>query len=411
LRRFACSSQRRVAAAAAPSPPPPSEQPRQQAAPPQHGGGSHQREQYEHIKRQWHVPRTRLHHLPAEVQAAIRRGDGRRAPPPPQARSLTSLPADPAGEAPGGLRGAQAALVADLDKLGAALEYEQRTGYTNVVGSLERVPVGEWAARQLLSAAGRLQDAAAAHACVAAAQQLWRYAELAPTERVTPVGAALAAVQAAALSLQLGSRLPAARQARHQPPPAQPAPQQAQQQSRAQQPLDAQQQQQQQQQQPLDRQELNGSSSRTAEPLQAPPQLPPPAASAPPPAGGADADLDAAAEEAHAEEVGHQPHTPEGEEYVMSGNRRIKASTAAFRASFAEAAAAAAEARAAGGGGVAAVAAAAEQRSAQWFHLREGRLTASAFSKAIGLFDGEGWPTLGSELAVHGVAPARRGAV
>lgn len=84
--------------------------------------------------------------------------------------------------------------------------------------------------------------------------------------------------------------------------------------------------------------------------------------------------------------------TPEGEEYVMRGNRRVKAATEAFRRSFAEAAAAAlaVQQRGGSGGGASDVAAAegGEQRSAEWFKLRERRLTASAFSKALGLFTG-----------------------
>ena len=76
----------------------------------------------------------------------------------------------------------------------------------------------------------------------------------------------------------------------------------------------------------------------------------------------------------------------------MRGNRRVKAATEAFRRSFAEAAVAAlaAQQRSGGGNGASDVAAAegGEQRSAEWFKLRERRLTASAFSKALGLFSG-----------------------
>ncbi|KAI7843281.1 hypothetical protein COHA_003113 [Chlorella ohadii] len=77
----------------------------------------------------------------------------------------------------------------------------------------------------------------------------------------------------------------------------------------------------------------------------------------------------------------------------MRGNRRVKAATEAFRRSFAEAAVAAlaAQQRSGGGNGASDVAAAegGEQRSAEWFKLRERRLTASAFSKALGLFSGD----------------------
>jgi hypothetical protein len=103
----------------------------------------------------------------------------------------------------------------------------------------------------------------------------------------------------------------------------------------------------------------------------------------------ADHELDAAAEQAHEEEMGQAVPTPEGEEYVMSGNRRVKASTVAFRLSFAEAAAQAAAALERGAARDVAAAAGGEQRSAQWFKMREGRLTASAFSKALGLFASE----------------------
>lgn len=79
----------------------------------------------------------------------------------------------------------------------------------------------------------------------------------------------------------------------------------------------------------------------------------------------------------------------------MRGNRRVKAATEAFRRSFAEAAVAALAAQQRGGGGGGgnggsdvAAAEGGEQRSAEWFKLRERRLTASAFSKALGLFSG-----------------------
>lgn len=80
----------------------------------------------------------------------------------------------------------------------------------------------------------------------------------------------------------------------------------------------------------------------------------------------------------------------------MRGNRRVKAATEAFRRSFAEAAVAALAAQQRGGGGSGnggsdvAAAEGGEQRSAEWFKLRERRLTASAFSKALGLFSGGG---------------------
>ncbi|EFN59566.1 hypothetical protein CHLNCDRAFT_132898 [Chlorella variabilis] len=413
-----------AAAAAGPQQPQQAQQQAQPSQPRHHQAHQQQqREQYEHIQRQWYVPRSKLHHYPEDTQQAIR--GGRR----PQARSLASSTAAASQPSPpaGGSRGAQAALAAELEKLGAALEYERRAGFVNVVGSVEKVPVGEWAARQLLSAAGQLQDPEAAHECVAAAQQLRRYASAPPAQRPAAVAAAEAAARRALLSVQVGGRQPTARQARHQPPG---AGQQQQQQQQQQQPRERPQpqpqpQQQQQQLQPARiavpaqarqpaPEAAAGRGSAAAQPKAAPlasaagagpaqarhvappaaPSLLPAAAQQALPAAAAAAEheheheLDAAAAEAHAEEVGQAVPTPEGEEYVMQGNRRIKASTAAFRRSFAEAAAAA-DGAPAGGGVAAAAAAGGEQRSAEWFRMRQGRLTASAFSKALGLFEGD----------------------
>ena len=128
--------------------------------------------------------------------------------------------------------------------------------------------------------------------------------------------------------------------------------------------------------------------------------------------GGGSVDVDALAAEAHAEETSTTTSstttattileinqedaltaaapTLVEEGYVMVGNKKLKASTAAFRQSFAQHAAmqhAAATARAqlndddnfSSG----------EQRTSQWHALRNRRLTASAFSKALGFFQGD----------------------
>lgn len=417
---------------------------------------SHQHD-FDTIRREWHVRRTELRHFPEEVQERIRGGSpggtsgtsgGRAASGVQRSAAHTSSgrPAQPQGSSTGdgadsdvspaadtgSGRAGQAALAADLQKLLAALEYERRTGFGNVVGSIERVPVADWAGRQLLNAAGQLQaQPSAAHACVAAAQRLRRYAGAGAAERQAAVAAAEAAAQAALQVAQVGARTLAGRQGRYAPPqaasaaPAAPGAQlqpppplhrappqgpQAQQQWRQQQPVQL--------QQPADAAGTAAPSAAThvagaawassAVPAQGPAaaatgaggsvtaavtEAAGPAAVAAGPAAP-DLDLDAAAEEAHAEESGQQRHTPEGEEYVMQGNRRVKASTVAFRRSFAEAAAAAeaaAEATAARGGQAplaALLAAGGEQRTADWLRLRERRLTASAFSKAIGLFSG-----------------------
>lgn len=371
-------------------------QPAAQQPPPALQGHSQQQQsghEYESIRRQWHVKRTQLHHYPDEVADRIRSSGwgtsstssttSSRRPGTIQARSLGSASAGEPAAGSGGGRGGQAALTAALDKLHAALEYEKKVGYVNVMGSIEQVPVADWASRQLLEAAGQLQsDPAAAHACVAAAQGLRRYAGMAAAQRQAAVAVAEAAVRQALLSLQVGGRTPAGRQGRHQSQPvAQPTPAV---------PLAAAQPRQQPQQPPL-QQHVAAAAARPEIPAsvhlpqqqqqQAPlPPLPPPA----------DQELDAAAEEAHAEESGTAVPTPEGEEYVMSGNRRVKASTVAFRRSFAEAAAALQEASGApSGGSMAAAVAGGEQRTPEWHRLRERRLTASAFSKAVGLFQGE----------------------
>ena len=71
------------------------------------------------------------------------------------------------------------------------------------------------------------------------------------------------------------------------------------------------------------------------------------------------------------------------EDYVqLNGKRKVKASTMAFRQSFAEAALQAATS----GRPAVADLEAGEQRTGQWLSLRERRLTASAFSKALGFF-------------------------
>jgi putative phage-type endonuclease len=75
-----------------------------------------------------------------------------------------------------------------------------------------------------------------------------------------------------------------------------------------------------------------------------------------------------------------------GDGYVMLNNRRVKASTVAFRQSFAQHAAlqqAVADSSSLNDFSNG------EQRTSQWLSLRERRLTASAFSKALGFFPGD----------------------
>lgn len=74
---------------------------------------------------------------------------------------------------------------------------------------------------------------------------------------------------------------------------------------------------------------------------------------------------------------------PEPPEYVMVGKRKVKADTLLHRQQFLEAAAALGSTpriEELGNG---------EQRTAQWLNVRERRLTASAFSKALGFFHGD----------------------
>ncbi|CAG9465778.1 unnamed protein product [Pedinophyceae sp. YPF-701] len=95
-------------------------------------------------------------------------------------------------------------------------------------------------------------------------------------------------------------------------------------------------------------------------------------------------------------ELGHQQGvatteprelTPEELEYVREhyGNRHVSAETVASRMRFADAAAAAA-ADAARAGGASLADRAGEQRSAAWLAIRKGRLTASSFTSALGMF-------------------------
>ena len=409
-----------AAAAGAPLPPPgrPQREPRRSQQPPpaqgslleqqagQAGQQAH-RGEYESIKRQWHVKRTQLRHYPEEVQQRILSTGASRG----GAGTARASSSSSSSSAAGGHRGPQAALAASLDTLAAALAYERKMGFVNVVGRMEPVPVADFAMRRLLDAASQLAaGSAAAHACVQAAQRMRHYASLPPPERQAAVEAAEAAVQQALLALQVGGRAPEARAARYQPTAqhsqaqhAQHGQQQQQHGRRPQPPTAPQQaapaaawQQRQPQQPPSPAPPLQPAAAADLQATAAPG---PSAGAARPPAPAAaghselsDPEFDAAAEEAHAEESGAAVPTPEGEEYVMRGNRRVKAATEAFRRSFAEAAAAAlaAQQRSGGGNGGSDVAAAegGEQRSAEWFKLRERRLTASAFSKALGLFSG-----------------------
>ena len=76
--------------------------------------------------------------------------------------------------------------------------------------------------------------------------------------------------------------------------------------------------------------------------------------------------------------------------YVMIGNRKVKATTVAFRQSFAQAAAIQQAAAAASSSTpLSEILSNGEQRTSQWLSLRERRLTASAFSKALGFFPGD----------------------
>jgi len=80
----------------------------------------------------------------------------------------------------------------------------------------------------------------------------------------------------------------------------------------------------------------------------------------------------------------------EEEVYTKLNGRRVKSSTVAFRRSFTEAALEqAASSHALIGERIEDVSKSGQQRTAQWMSLRERRLTASAFSKALGFFHGD----------------------
>jgi putative phage-type endonuclease len=245
--------------------------------------------------------------------------------------------------------GAAAARLAAARQLAATLRYEAERGHGNVVGRGGE-PFAAFAESALaaLGAAGGGAGAAAA----AIAPRLRGYDAAPPAARAALVREAAAAV--AALEAALEAALP-----EHAAHPAR-------------------------------------ADRYGAAPAAAP--APPPLPVMPPPA-----DPDALASEAHEEETAAavaaaaaaslaepRPAPSSAAEpaaepaLVLVDGRRVRAETAAFRASFAVAAAD----LAAGGAAVGDVSSG-EQRSEAWLALRARRLTASAFAKALGLFEGD----------------------
>jgi putative phage-type endonuclease len=246
----------------------------------------------------------------------------------------------------GAAAGAAAARLAAARQLAATLRYEAERGHVNVVGRGGE-PFAAFAERALaaLGAAAGSANAAAA----AIAPRLRGYCAAPPAARAALVREAAAAV--AVLQGALEAALP-----EHAAHPA--------------------------------RADRYGAAPSAA-------PAPPPLLVMPPPA-----DPDGLAAETHEEEtaaavaaaaaasLAEPPPAPSSSAaepaLVLVDGRRVRAETAAFRASFAVAAADLAAGAAAVGD-----VAGGEQRSEAWLALRARRLTASAFAKALGLFEGD----------------------
>eukprot|EP00887_Chlorella_sp_A99_P003016 scaffold9.g3016.t1 len=378
-------------------PPSPRSPPRQQG-PPAHKMQPQQHQDYHAISSNWQVKRTPMAHYPPETQERIRSSLGR-------AGGRRRGAAQPAQHQ-------QAAQGAELELLCRLMAWERANGCPNCVGSRSGEPAADFAAAALHRAAAAVQAwaqdeerahhvaaerqaEAAARSCMEAAAALARYNGL---EKGARESAAEAAEAAAAAALQ----------ALHQQDQAREQAQQAQQQTREQGQLQAlrhqhiQQQfsQRAQRQQQLQRPSAaavarpsiqQGVAADAPVPLAAAAPAQPPAdldadAAAAHEEETAEAGLKASAAAAAAAEASAAEAAAAGADGGPSIRRAVKPETLAFRQSFAEAAEAfqAAQAR----GSISALADG-EQRTAEWRALRERRLTASAFSNALGFFEGD----------------------
>jgi putative phage-type endonuclease len=335
-----------------------------QQQPRQEGSNAHSHEQkmidnqkqaYNTISESWNVPRTSLNHFPAETQRHIRENRRAEKPAASNGTSATSAAAAAAVQS-----SATSSLQSSITKTLQVLAYESKAGYNNFQGKSGE-HFTDWMTNTLrvlssdLTASGR---GTLAQQCeVLSAQYIAGYGSLlgGASERQRAISELTAALNSLSNELR-------------QPPITEPIPKQ------------------------IDSSKSNGN-----------------------------VDIDAEAAEAHAEETAtttatiatataaadgeafptsSTPPNPTtstnneaanlkgvtdlGDGYVMLNNRRVKASTVAFRQSFAQAAAmqqASSSQFSDFSNG--------EQRTSQWLSLRERRLTASAFSKALGFFPGD----------------------
>jgi putative phage-type endonuclease len=310
-----------------------------------------QKQAYNTISERWNVPRTSLHHFPPETQRHIRenkRGESKSTPNGGNISNTTSLPSSP--------------LQASITKTLQVLAYESKAGYNNFQGKSGEY-FTEWMANTLRVLSSDLskepgRGGSLAQQCdVLSARYIAGYEGMLGGSKERQAAVNEMTVVLTALSKEL----------------------------------------QKQPEQPI----TSISDSTTNNDI-------------------ATTDIDAEAAEAHAEETATATTTTTaatstaaaftssstnsatkesaadvektnsvtdlGDGYVMMNNRRVKASTVAFRESFAQAAAI-----------QQAVSSSAhlndfsngEQRTSQWLSLRERRLTASAFSKALGFFPGD----------------------
>lgn len=261
----------------------------------------------------------------------------------------------------------RAALSASLDTVLQALRYEDQCGYTNFVG-LSGERFDQWTVAQLHAAALELSSQGlgdVAQECASLGAEFAGYSgtasEPARTELIFKAAAAVKRMMHALVEQPHPSRYVAMSPGGHAAtPPAVSAPP-------ATQPA-------------VVRRSLPEDMDAVAEAAHME-ETAPGVSSGSSGAGEAASHLQQAATEAG----GIGATSPEDDDgYVQYNGRRVKASTLAFRRSFAEAAL-----QATNSGPTAEEMASGEQRTDAWLALRERRLTASAFSKALGFFEGD----------------------
>jgi putative phage-type endonuclease len=380
----------------------------------------HQHQQHNEIHQMtsnWNVPRTRLSHYPQKTQEAILAGRGRQSKQGklPKHQSAASLPGRHVGSPRTTQRSASIVeLIASLNTLLEALRYEASKGYSDVKGKSE-TRFSQFAASTLRSAAQKLsieREEGLSQRCTLLADRMASYSVIQENEvslRVQLVDTVASAVTSIIQQLQ-SIGVPRAQHGTDQL------------QEEASRPArwarDT-----------HDGANVAGADASSAAAPAAPngkPQQPAPMVSqrdalrryidAHPPLPAVALDPDELAAEAHAEETMpphfedagthqsaadilpgggdiHQNHgqhvggVDEDDQYVVVGGRRIKRETQAYRKSFFEAALRQASKTGAMPRNVDMVGG--SQRTETWLSLRARRLTASAFSKALGFFDGD----------------------